>query len=353
MASDFLRKKAQESRKRIDKSVGSHYYGGSEYTPQKQETSTPKKQIDPQNLKQNYKSFHAMSPVEQMKVISSQRSEKTIPITERINKEKRDLEAEREERRYTRPTPQLPTDQFEIDQNIPISEHTAFDTKGQIQNKKYNLQTEALRKNLESVQELPDFYRVVEQGKQRATQMAKEPSVGTRYYEEAAKYAASPEYSDLLAISNTIPELSTSRLSKMTDTEKNVLLYYVGTGDTGSAKKYYEDVLERELNKRHQIAFNQGVEELANKNKIVGVLGNIVTSPGQVAGVFEAFRQNIENLITGQDKPVDAYSPAMSAAHFGNSTAQGITRDMNAFERLLVQTGLSIWAGWFPSAHVQ
>ena len=306
------------------------------------ESSTPKKQIDPQNLKQKYQSFHALSPVEQMKVISSQRSEKTIPITERINKENRDLEAEREERRYTRPTPQLPTDQFEIDQNIPISEHTAFDTKGQIQNKKYNLQTEALRKNLESVQELPDFYRVVEQGKQRATQMAKEPSVGTRYYEEAAKYAASPEYSDLLAISNTIPELSTSRLSKMTDTEKNVLLYYVGTGDTGSAKKYYEDVLERELNKRHQIAFNQGVEELANKHKIVGALGNIVTSPGQVAGVFEAFRQNIENLITGQDKPVDAYSPAMSAAHFGNSTAQGITRDMNAFERLLVQTGLSM-----------
>jgi hypothetical protein len=341
MASDFLKKKALESRKRIDANVGSQYYGGSAYVPEKKETSLPN-QIDPQNVKQNYKGFGSMSPAEQMKIISGQRTEKTIPVLERMNKEKRDLEAEREARRYSRPVPVLPLDQFEIDRNIPISEHTTFDTKGQIQNKKYNLQVDALRKNLEAVQELPDFYQVTEQGKNRAKQMAKEPGVGTRYYEEAAKYAASPEYGDFLAISNTIPELSTKRLSKMTDTEKNVLLYYIGTGDTGSAKKYYDEVLERELNKRHQVAFNQGMEELANKHKIIGALGNILTSPGQSVGVLEAFRQNIENLITGQDKPVDAYSPAMSAIHFGNSTAQGITRDMNAFESLLVQTGLSL-----------
>lgn len=310
-----------------------------------EETTSVKKQVDPLNLKQKVKSFQSLSPLDQVKKIAPSytnlTSEKNIPITERTgqsSKTAREKQAEREAMRYTRPAPSLPQDQFEIDQTIPVSEHIAFDTKGQIQNKKYNLQVEGWRNQFESVNMLPDFRQMVERGKKRiATDQFKTGGFG-----DAAQYMNDPQTYTVLAAQSTGRATDPRRLAKMSDTEKETLLYFIGAGDDESAKKYFDDVVVRDLNRRYQTEANEKLKQFSNEHKVLGAGVNILSSVAQSGALVETIRQAIENQITGQYKPVDPYSPRSEAANIVKYTTEGITEDMGLTGQTVASSLLSL-----------
>ena len=310
-----------------------------------EETTSVKKQVDPLNLKQKVESFQSLSLLDQVKKIAPSytdlTSEKNIPITERTGQSSRtarEKQAEREAMRYTRPAPSLPQDQFEIDQTIPVSEHIAFDTKGQIQNKKYNLQVEGWRNQFESVNMLPDFRQMVERGKKRiATDQFKTGGFG-----DAAQYMNDPQTYTVLAAQSTGRATDPRRLAKMSDTEKETLLYFIGAGDDESAKKYFDDVVVRDLNRRYQTEANEKLKQFSNEHKVLGAGVNILSSVAQSGALVETIRQAIENQITGQYKPVDPYSPRSEAANIVKYTTEGITEDMGLTGQTVASSLLSL-----------
>jgi|GEM_PF-6623169 hypothetical protein len=140
----------------------------------------------------------------------------------------------------------------------------------------------------------------------------------------------------------------------MTQDEINKLYYLLGTGERREADDFMKD-LNTQLNERYASYIEGVVSETARENPALGALGTVAAGAFTPLAAAETWRQNIENVMTGRDDPVDISSPMFLGARIeaaGRGSVMEAAADMPFFgEReilgqnvgqFLAGTGLSI-----------
>ena len=114
-----------------------------------------------------------------------------------------------------------------------------------------------------------------------------------------------------------------AKLQYMTDEERKVFQYYVGSGDYAGAQEYL-DALDRYLNARQQQDFSEQQRADAEEHPAKGAAANIASSFFNGFGYVRNAAQAAENAATGEYVPTDYNSPYFGFAHLTRDTAQGV-----------------------------
>lgn len=106
-------------------------------------------------------------------------------------------------------------------------------------------------------------------------------------------------------------------LDRMSESQRNRLAYYVGTGDYDGAADYLRRIAP-ELNRQALEQVGQTVSGWSQENPGLGAAANVASWPLNIPAYFDNARQGIENLITGEDRQ----SPSL-AAYLGPKISEG------------------------------
>lgn len=186
--------------------------------------------------------------------------------------------------------------------------------------------------SMEAVKNNPDFNDYVGQSKDNKIRRAKE--IVNKYGPAIAPAFNGP----LVQIKHAFA----------TEEEEKIYSYYLAKEGKEKADEYL-DAIDRRIDERFSKAGYEGLKEFSKDHPVAGTATNILSSLGQVGGLVETGKQNIQNMITGEYDSVNQYSPAMAANIVNEATREGVTGDIsNPFLKFLAETGLSV--GQFAGA---
>lgn len=120
---------------------------------------------------------------------------------------------------------------------------------------------------------------------------------------------------------------SYSIYDKMTDEERQRYNYLYNTEGRKSANEYLR-YLKPELDKRVSMAASQQMAELADAHPLVADALNVPLTLTSGLGYADLVAQKIGRTITGSDRPINYYSPAMNLAHESRAISQTRVRNI-------------------------
>lgn len=133
----------------------------------------------------------------------------------------------------------------------------------------------------------------------------------------------------------------------MTDTEKDVFDYYLATEGVQKAKEYL-NTIKRDITKRQNEAYTEKMKQYATEHPVLSSDSSVAAGFATGLGALETIRQNAENVLTGNNVPVDINSKLFRPTNAQNTIRNTVmenfqgSEDVKALKRFLYQTGMSM-----------
>ena len=133
----------------------------------------------------------------------------------------------------------------------------------------------------------------------------------------------------------------------MTDTEKDVFDYYLATEGVQKAKEYL-NTIKRDITKRQNEAYTEKMKQYATEHPVLSSDSSVAAGFATGLGALETIRQNAENVLTGNNVPVDINSKLFRPINAQNTIRNTVmenfrgSEDVKALKRFLYQTGMSM-----------
>ncbi len=127
----------------------------------------------------------------------------------------------------------------------------------------------------------------------------------------------------------------------MDDTERAVYNYYYNKFGKEKARDYL-DVIDRIIDKRRSAAETQEAYEQSKEHPEKSFGQHAMMGLTSLHANVETATQNISNLVTGEDVPVNIYAPTFSGVAKRGAISEGLTENKGTMESLLISTGLSM-----------
>ena len=209
--------------------------------------------------------------------------------------------------------------------------------QGQIDRNKYDQKMGEKRKELEKVLDEKGFETAAKKGSQIAQKKTVYNADMLAGYQNEDK-----SYPDIFK-SQTEYEL----YQDMTDTEKGVFDYYLATEGVQKAKEYL-NTIKRDITKRQNETYTEEMKQYATEHPTLSSGSSVAAGFATSLGALETMRQNAENVLTGNNAPVDINSkpfrPTNAQSTIRNTVMENFqgSEDVKALKRFLYQTGMSM-----------
>lgn len=209
--------------------------------------------------------------------------------------------------------------------------------QGQIDRDKYDQKMGEKRKELEKVLDEKGFETAAKKGSQIAQKKTVYNADMLAGYQNEDK-----SYPDIFK-----SQTEYEQYQDMTDTEKDVFNYYLATEGVQKAKEYL-NTIKRDITKRQNEAYTEKMKQYATEHPTLSSESSVAAGFATGLGALETMRQNAENVLTGNNAPVDINSkpfrPANAQSTIRNTVMENFqgSEDVKALKRFLYQTGMSM-----------
>lgn len=209
--------------------------------------------------------------------------------------------------------------------------------QGQIDRDKYDQKMGEKRKELEKVLDEKGFETVAKKGSQIAQKKTVYNADMLAGYQNEDK-----SYPDIFK-----NQTEYEQYQDMTDTEKDVFDYYLATEGVQKAKEYL-NTIKRDITKRQNEAYTEKMKQYATEHPVLSSDSSVAAGFATGLGALETMRQNAENVLTGNNAPVDINSkpfrPINAQSTIRNTVMENFqgSEDVKALKRFLYQTGMSM-----------
>lgn len=209
--------------------------------------------------------------------------------------------------------------------------------QGQIDRDKYDQKMGEKRKELEKVLDEKGFETAAKKGSQIAQKKTVYNADMLAGYQNEDK-----SYPDIFK-----SQTEYEQYQDMTDTEKDVFDYYLATEGVQKAKEYL-NTIKRDITKRQNEAYTEKMKQYATEHPTLSSESSVAAGFATGLGALETMRQNAENVLTGNNAPVDINSkpfrPANAQSTIRNTVMENFqgSEDVKALKRFLYQTGMSM-----------
>lgn len=208
---------------------------------------------------------------------------------------------------------------------------------GEIDRKEFESEREKKKTELEQIQKADDFKRKAMEG----SELAQRKNV---YNEDllAGYQNEDKQYPDIF--SSTVEY---KQYQDMTEGEKDIFNYYLATEGAQKAKEYL-NTIKRDINKRQTEEQTEEMKKYAKEHPVLSSVSSVAAGFATGLGALETVRQNAENVITGENAPVDVNSVAFRPLNAQNTIRNTVqenfegSEDIKALKRFLYQTGMSM-----------
>lgn len=208
---------------------------------------------------------------------------------------------------------------------------------GEIDRKEFESEREKKKTELEQVQKADDFKSKAMEG----SELAQRKNV---YNEDllAGYQNEDKQYPDIF--SSTVEY---KQYQDMTEGEKDIFNYYLATEGAQKAKEYL-NTIKRDINKRQTEEQTEEMKKYAKEHPVLSSVSSVAAGFATGLGALETVRQNAENVITGENAPVDVNSVAFRPLNAQNTIRNTVqenfegSEDIKALKRFLYQTGMSM-----------
>lgn len=133
----------------------------------------------------------------------------------------------------------------------------------------------------------------------------------------------------------------------MTDTEKDVFNYYLATEGVQKAKEYL-NAAKLDITKRQNEAYAEKMKQYATEHPVLSSGSSVAAGFATGLGALETMRQNAENVLTGNNMPVDINSKPFRPTNAQDTIRNTVMENFQGSEavkglkRFLYQTGMSM-----------
>lgn len=209
--------------------------------------------------------------------------------------------------------------------------------QGQIDRDKYDQKMGEKRKELEKVLDEKGFETAAKKGSQIAQKKTAYNADMLAGYQNEDK-----SYPDIFK-----SQTEYEQYQDMTDTEKDVFDYYLATEGVQKAKEYL-NAIKRDITKRQNEAYTEKMKQYATEHPTLSSESSVAAGFATGLGALETMRQNAENVLTGNNAPVDINSkpfrPINAQSTIRNTVMENFqgSEDVKALKRFLYQTGMSM-----------
>lgn len=209
--------------------------------------------------------------------------------------------------------------------------------QGQIDRDKYNQKMGEKRKELEKVLDEKGFETAAKKGSQIAQKKTVYNADMLAGYQNEDK-----SYPDIFK-----SQTEYEQYQDMTDTEKDVFDYYLATEGVQKAKEYL-NTIKRDITKRQNEAYTEKMKQYATEHPVLSSDSSVAAGFATGLGALETMRQNAENVLTGNNAPVDINSKPFRPINAQNTIRNTVmenfqgSEDVKALKRFLYQTGMSM-----------
>lgn len=209
--------------------------------------------------------------------------------------------------------------------------------QGQIDRDKYDQKMGEKRKELEKVLDEKGFETAAKKGSQIAQKKTVYNADMLAGYQNEDK-----SYPDIFK-----SQTEYEQYRDMTDTEKDVFGYYLATEGVQKAKEYL-NTIKRDITKRQNEAYTEKMKQYATEHPVLSSDSSVAAGFATGLGALETMRQNAENVLTGNNVPVDINSkpfrPINAQSTIRNTVMENFqgSEDVKALKRFLYQTGMSM-----------
>lgn len=209
--------------------------------------------------------------------------------------------------------------------------------QGQIDRDKYDQKMGEKRKELEKVLDEKGFETAAKKGSQIAQKKTVYNADMLAGYQNEDK-----SYPDIFK-----NQTEYEQYQDMTDTEKDVFDYYLATEGVQKAKEYL-NTIKRDITKRQNEAYTEKMKQYATEHPVLSSDSSVAAGFATGLGALETMRQNAENVLTGNNAPVDINSkpfrPINAQSTIRNTVMENFqgSEDVKALKRFLYQTGMSM-----------
>ena len=209
--------------------------------------------------------------------------------------------------------------------------------QGQIDRDKYDQKMGEKRKELEKVLDEKGFETAAKKGSQIAQKKTVYNADMLAGYQNEDK-----SYPDIFK-----NQTEYEQYQDMTDTEKDVFDYYLATEGVQKAKEYL-NTIKRNITKRQNEAYTEKMKQYATEHPVLSSDSSVAAGFATGLGALETMRQNAENVLTGNNAPVDINSkpfrPINAQSTIRNTVMENFqgSEDVKALKRFLYQTGMSM-----------
>lgn len=209
--------------------------------------------------------------------------------------------------------------------------------QGQIDRDKYDQKMGEKRKELEKVLDEKGFETAAKKGSQIAQKKTVYNADMLAGYQNEDK-----SYPDIFK-----SQTEYEQYQDMTDTEKDVFNYYLATEGVQKAKEYL-NAAKRDITKRQNEAYTEKMKQYATEHPALSSESSVAAGFATGLGALETMRQNAENVLTGNNAPVDINSKPFRPANAQNTIRNTVmenfqgSEDVKALKRFLYQTGMSM-----------
>lgn len=209
--------------------------------------------------------------------------------------------------------------------------------QGQIDRDKYDQKMGEKRKELEKVLDEKGFETAAKKGSQIAQKKTVYNADMLAGYQNEDK-----SYPDIFK-----SQTEYEQYQDMTDTEKDVFNYYLATEGVQKAKEYL-NAAKRDITKRQNEAYTEKMKQYATEHPTLSSESSVAAGFATGLGALETMRQNAENVLTGNNAPVDINSkpfrPTNAQSTIRNTVMENFqgSEDVKALKRFLYQTGMSM-----------
>lgn len=209
--------------------------------------------------------------------------------------------------------------------------------QGQIDRDKYDQKMGEKRKELEKVLDEKGFETAAKKGSQIAQKKTVYNADMLAGYQNEDK-----SYPDIFK-----SQTEYEQYQDMTDTEKDVFNYYLATEGVQKAKEYL-NATKRDITKRQNEAYTEKMKQYATEHPTLSSESSVAAGFATGLGALETMRQNAENVLTGNNAPVDINSKPFRPTNAQNTIRNTVmenfqgSEDVKALKRFLYQTGMSM-----------
>lgn len=222
-----------------------------------------------------------------------------------------------------------------------VSKNDAYqmleNAQGQIDRDEYDQKRAEKRKELEKVLEEKGFETAAQKGSQLAEKKTVYNADLLAGYQNEDK-----SYPDIFK-----SQTEYDQYKDMTNEEKSVFHYYLASRGVQKAKEYL-DTVKRDITKRQTQKDTERLEGYAEEHPALSTASSVAAGFATGMGALETIRQNAENVITGQNIPVDINSKPFRATNAQDTIRNTVmnnfqgSEDVKALKRFLYSTGTSM-----------